>query len=83
MQAGQAAPDTAVGDQEEARGPEWQDAQSAARARAEVLLASWTDAEQEAAAERRRAEDLLAFLTATVQEPRPPPVPPPIKRAHP
>jgi hypothetical protein len=42
-----------------------------------VLLASWTDAEQEAAVEHRRAEALLASLAATVQEPRPPPVPPP------
>ena len=56
----------------------WQDVQSNTLGRAEILLASWTEAEQEATDERERTEDLLAALETISQRVRaPPPVPPP------
>jgi len=57
-------------------GGAWQDANSLERA--EVLFAKWTEAEQQAADERTRAESLLTALETISQSVRtPPPAPPP------
>jgi hypothetical protein len=78
MEADAAAPGTNGGDDEATRGPAWQETQTGARERAETLLASWTDAEREAAAERQRTEGLLEGLLSAHESARaPPPVPPP------